>query len=65
MLQAFEWIVRDVHRLRDHVELAEQSGNSDAHNFDILKESPVLYDGKFKLEIGVCQHNQDTSCSQC
>ena len=57
-VQAFEWIVRDVQRLRDYVENADASspsdgnGTLDAGNFDVLKESPTLGDGKFKLEIG-------------
>ncbi|KAG6817842.1 hypothetical protein H0H87_001674 [Tephrocybe sp. NHM501043] len=47
----FEWAVRDVHRLRDVVEGvgAPDTENSD---FDILKQSPMLGDNKFKLEIG-------------
>lgn len=53
MIQAFEWIVRDVHRLRDHIEFNGQGNNSDASGFEVLKESPMLGDGKFKLEIGV------------
>ncbi|KAI0346826.1 hypothetical protein BDW22DRAFT_1351109 [Trametopsis cervina] len=49
---AFEWVVRDVHRLRDHVELPEQDGaTADISGFEILNESPMLADGKFKLEI--------------
>jgi hypothetical protein len=58
-LQAFEWIVRDVHKLRDFVEGHEhtdsQQGaqNVNGHgDFEVLKESPILGDGKFKLEIG-------------
>lgn len=48
--QGFEWDVRDVHKLRDFVEGVEsQDGDGD---FEILKQSPVLGDNKFKLEIG-------------
>ncbi|PSS35432.1 hypothetical protein PHLCEN_2v1587 [Hermanssonia centrifuga] len=49
---AFEWVVRDVHRLRDYVENINTVSNLEGSNFDILKESPMLGDGKFKLEIG-------------
>ncbi|KZT74456.1 hypothetical protein DAEQUDRAFT_660076 [Daedalea quercina L-15889] len=60
---AFEWVVRDVHRLRDFVENAypsdvaaeteEGDGPSpDTDDFEILKETPIIGDGKFKLEIG-------------
>ncbi|KAI0700733.1 hypothetical protein BC835DRAFT_1265988 [Cytidiella melzeri] len=48
---AFEWVVRDVHRLRDHVELPEKEDSSDAATFDVLRDAPMLGDGKFKLEI--------------
>ncbi|TFY78515.1 hypothetical protein EWM64_g5496, partial [Hericium alpestre] len=58
---AFEWIVRDVHKLREFVERdegdesaedqPEHATGSDRDDFDILKESPMLGDGKFKLEI--------------
>ncbi|KAA1466508.1 hypothetical protein DENSPDRAFT_768178 [Dentipellis sp. KUC8613] len=58
---AFEWIVRDVQKLRDFVERTDFEGGSDdrlsgadagREDFEILKESPMLGDGKFKLEIG-------------
>ncbi|KZT12724.1 uncharacterized protein LAESUDRAFT_808275 [Laetiporus sulphureus 93-53] len=57
---AFEWIVRDVRRLRDFVEAPEATDQTDesdepatpdAGYFEILRESPVIGDGKFKLEI--------------
>lgn len=48
--QGFEWDVRDVHKLRDFVEGVEPQ--DDDNNFEILKQSPVLGDNKFKLEIG-------------
>ncbi|TCD69884.1 hypothetical protein EIP91_005961 [Steccherinum ochraceum] len=57
---AFEWIVRDVRKLRDYVEStgtgspSEGSNSADNENFDILKDSPTLGDGKFKLEIAKC-----------
>ncbi|KAF9534771.1 hypothetical protein CPB83DRAFT_842918 [Crepidotus variabilis] len=53
----FEWAVRDVHKLRDFVEgvnSAEEGSQlliSDHGDFEILKQSPVLGDSKFKLEI--------------
>lgn len=50
-MQAFEWIVRDVHRLRDYME--NMDAGTEATDFDVLRESPMLGDGKFKLEIGV------------
>lgn len=62
--QAFEWVVRDVHRLRDFIENPEASddvpgepdeveGTSpETDEFEILKETPIIGDGKFKLEIG-------------
>jgi hypothetical protein len=56
--QGFEWDVRDVHKLRDFVEDVERSVHQDDHdqaehgNFEILKQSPILGDNKFKLEIG-------------
>ncbi|KAG6830314.1 hypothetical protein H0H92_001249 [Tricholoma furcatifolium] len=47
--QGFEWVVRDVHKLRDFVEgLNKDIENTD---FDVLKQSPMLGDNKFKLEI--------------
>ncbi len=51
-MQAFEWVVRDVHRLRDYVENINTVSDVEGCDFDILKESPMLGDGKFKLEIG-------------
>ncbi|CDO76563.1 hypothetical protein BN946_scf184982.g22 [Trametes cinnabarina] len=52
---AFEWVVRDVARLRDHIEnqpLADGADESDGDDeFEILNESPELGDSKFKLEI--------------
>ena len=55
MRQAFEWVVRDVSRLRDHIENNTTiEGNEEPYGdeeFEILKESPELGDGKFKLEI--------------
>ncbi|KAG6910940.1 hypothetical protein DXG01_005994 [Tephrocybe rancida] len=46
----FEWVVRDVHKLRDFVEGVD---GPDIENteFEILKQSPMLGDNKFKLEI--------------
>ncbi|KAI0353004.1 hypothetical protein OH77DRAFT_1407778 [Trametes cingulata] len=51
---AFEWVVRNVSRLRDHIEnqsTAEGDEDPDDEEFEILKEYPELGDGKFKLEI--------------
>ena len=67
-IQAFEWVVRDVHRLRDHVERSDRADASSANTFDVLTEEPTLADGKFKLEIGDCPvsmlYNVDTYHSE-
>ncbi|KAF8913767.1 hypothetical protein CPB84DRAFT_1757474 [Gymnopilus junonius] len=55
----FEWAVRNVHKLRDYVEGMEpatledgtQPPAADSGDFEILSQSPVLGDHKFKLEI--------------
>ena len=58
-LQAFEWVIRDVSKLKEFVECREvlegREGATAAQNddFEILKESPLMGDGKFKLEIGM------------
>ena len=54
--------MRDVHKLRDFVEgktsqapdgaRTDGSNRLDRDEFEILKESPMLGDGKYKLEIG-------------
>ncbi|KAF8529093.1 hypothetical protein BU17DRAFT_37868 [Hysterangium stoloniferum] len=50
---AFEWTVRSVHALRDWVEqtplINDAEGVEEPH--EILRESPIIADGKFKLEI--------------
>ena len=53
-------MARDVQKLRDYVESAEfavkavgegvEGANED---FELLRESPIVGDGKFKLEIGM------------
>jgi hypothetical protein len=57
--QAFEWVVQDVGKLRDFVEGTDLGENPDGRaeadrrgEFEILRESPMLGDGKYKLEIG-------------
>ncbi len=58
--QAFEWVVRDVSKLRDYIEnppLMAEGENAPEElddEFDVLRESPELGDGKFKLEICSC-----------
>ncbi|KAJ7094524.1 hypothetical protein B0H15DRAFT_829907 [Mycena belliarum] len=54
----FEWVVRDVRKLRDFVEDIEpenredeQRSAIDPHDFEVLKHSPMIGDDKFKLEI--------------
>jgi hypothetical protein len=57
--QAFEWVVHDVRKLRDFVEgrspedAVDGRGGSDRDAFGVLRESPTLGDGKYKLEIGM------------
>lgn len=58
--EAFEWVARDVQKLREYVESPEFAvravGEADAEaneDFELLRESPILGDGKFKLEIGM------------
>ncbi len=55
--------MRDVNRLRDHVEnqtLSVGDGEAPAQDeidddeFEVLRESPEFVDGKFKLEICTC-----------
>ncbi|VDC06191.1 unnamed protein product [Peniophora sp. CBMAI 1063] len=59
---AFEWVARDVQKLREYVESPEFAEravgeNADANeDFEVLRESPVLGDGKFKLEIARTQN---------
>ena len=63
MSQAFEWVVPDVRKLRDFVEgrssedaVDGRSGSDrDRDAFGVLRESPTLGDGKYKLEIGMKQ----------
>ncbi|KAJ7180369.1 hypothetical protein C8R43DRAFT_399180 [Mycena crocata] len=53
----FEWAVRDAHKLRDYVEGIEPEDTEDEHgsvvaeDFELLKQSPMIGDDKFKLEI--------------
>ena len=63
--QGFEWDVRDVHKLRDFVEDMEPQADDQAEhgNFEILKQSPVLGDNKFKLEIGQFAQIGDLGCA--
>ncbi|KAH9965859.1 hypothetical protein BC827DRAFT_1180462 [Russula dissimulans] len=54
---AFEWVVQDVAKLRDFVEGRGRDENTDRRDglerdgFEVLRESPMLGDGKYKLEI--------------
>lgn len=43
---------------RDGAEHAEGSAPvaNDDDDFEVLRESPMMGDGKYKLEIGVCVH---------
>jgi len=58
---AFEWLVHDVRKLRDFVEgrtsedAVDGRGGPDRDDFGVLRESPTLGDGKYKLEISMRQ----------
>lgn len=60
MKQALEWVVADVERLSRFIESEtdlnagdeQPSVKDDDQSFEILSQSPLLGDGKFKLEIG-------------
>ncbi|KAF8969501.1 hypothetical protein BDZ97DRAFT_1646873 [Flammula alnicola] len=60
----FEWAVRDVHKLRNFVEGVEPTlleegthpSGAEIGDFEILKQSPMLGDHKFKLEIAPTVH---------
>ncbi|KAF4601950.1 hypothetical protein EYR40_005151 [Pleurotus pulmonarius] len=67
----FEWTIRDVTRLKEWVETPEtvqdDSETSPAlteDNFEILRESPVLGDDKFKLEVARTHIESDSSSTQ-
>lgn len=65
--------MRNVRELRDYVEGIETQNSLEAHSFDessdgkdgavpaILKEAPVIGDGKFKLEIGRTSSAEEAS----
>jgi hypothetical protein len=59
--KAFEWVVQDVRKLRNFVEgrgpdeTADGRDGPEPDDFEILRESPMLGDGKYKLEIGMWQ----------
>ncbi|KAG6880167.1 hypothetical protein C0992_004619 [Termitomyces sp. T32_za158] len=56
----FEWIVHDVRRLRDFVENVGGQNTENA-DFEVLKQSPILGDKEFKLEIeGSSDSNKPT-----
>ncbi|KAF9006518.1 hypothetical protein BDQ17DRAFT_1351883 [Cyathus striatus] len=68
----FEWVVRDVHKLRDYIEgtdpIDPEATETDIPdieqtNFDILKQSPVLGDNKFKLEIVITTSDSSSTPS--
>ncbi|KAG6821523.1 hypothetical protein H0H93_000032 [Arthromyces matolae] len=61
LVKGFEWIVRDLHKLRDFVEGVEgEPPNTENCDFEVLKHSPMLGDNKFKLEIGKFSNNPTT-----
>ena len=58
--QALEWVVRDVRRLQQFVEVPSPNpitttsvDGTDKESFEILRDGPILGDQKFKLEIGM------------
>ncbi|KAG5654630.1 hypothetical protein H0H81_011605 [Sphagnurus paluster] len=61
--QGFEWVVRDIHKLKDFVEGDPTEGEDP--DFDILKQSPMLGDNKFKLEIAFTPPNSEGSNDAC
>ncbi|SJL02149.1 uncharacterized protein ARMOST_05475 [Armillaria ostoyae] len=65
-----EWVIRDIRKLRDYIEGTENAEPSENINpedsdlaepddFEVLKESPVMGDNKFKLEIARSQAPSD------
>lgn len=48
-LKGFEWLVRDVDKLRDHIE-GEESDIDQDEVFEILKESPMMGDNKVRRQ---------------
>ncbi len=72
-LKAFEWTVRNVRELRDYIEGIETQNSLEGPSFDessdskdgaipaILKEAPLIGDGKFKLEIGRTSSAEEAS----
>ncbi|GLB34028.1 hypothetical protein LshimejAT787_0109120 [Lyophyllum shimeji] len=56
----FEWVVRDVHKLRDYVENMDAT-ETENPDYEILKQSPTLGDGKFKLEIAFTPQSEGSS----
>lgn len=74
LLQAFEWVVRDVHRLRDFIETSDdvhgeadegEGASPETDEFEVLKETPIIGDGKFKLEIGKTVRSHSTLHYSC
>ncbi|KZP20228.1 hypothetical protein FIBSPDRAFT_932465 [Athelia psychrophila] len=68
---AFEWVVRDVSRLKqfveerdgaEHVEGSAPVANDD--DFEVLRESPMMGDGKYKLEIGMSRMHEASDVAQ-
>ncbi|KAF7970788.1 hypothetical protein HWV62_23066 [Athelia sp. TMB] len=66
---AFEWVVRDISRLKLFVEDGETTERVEGaqgpatrnDDFEILRESPMMGDGKFKLEIDYGQYETSAS----
>ncbi|KAF9054971.1 hypothetical protein BDZ89DRAFT_1055595 [Hymenopellis radicata] len=47
----FEWVVRDVQRLRDYIEGCDTESENNDDDFEVLKQSPTMGENKYKLEI--------------
>ncbi|TFK43671.1 hypothetical protein BDQ12DRAFT_702699 [Crucibulum laeve] len=66
----FEWSIRDVSKLRNYVEGVEDTESTaqdslaiEQGDFEILKQSPMLGDNKFKLEIAHTPSGEANSIS--
>ena len=54
--------MKDVQKLKQFIEDEATSADPPDSDFEVLKESPTLGDGKFKLEIGTLVHSCSENC---
>ena len=54
--------MKDVQKLNQFIEDEATSADPPDNDFEVLKESPTLGDGKFKLEIGTLVHSGSENC---